>query len=202
MNKALSNNREAISRAFAENKSALNMSAKQDKEALDASTKQFSDTLRPYVYVTRMTLLGTLAEGKKIQGQAEVINAGRTPAIQAKVCADLALRGANQILPDGYPCPAPGNPPELPHMVHSQTVIGPNSPPVSVESRGTTITPVSRHGVLVPLISSRALRLYFYGDISYAEFLNPKITHHTEFCGVYNIDTKSFDACEHHNNVN
>jgi hypothetical protein len=199
---ALQQNRASLDDSIAQEKASIDAAAKQNKAALDASISQASNTLRPYLYVARMTMLGTFADGQRFKGQGEIINAGRTPAVHAMVCADITLRPRGNPLPDGFPCPAPGNPPELQGTINSEAIIGPNAPPVTVQTRGTTITPIHAPATLLQLVTSHDFMLYFYGDLTYAELLNQTVSHRTEFCGIYNVATKHFDTCEHHNNAN
>jgi len=140
MNTALSDNRDAISKAFAENKSALEASERQSRKALEASIADSRNTLRPYVYVATLALLGTVGAGQRMQGQGGVINSGRTPATKATVCADLVVLGNANTLDDDYPCPSPTNPHGAGSPIHSIAVIGPNNPPVFLRSPGTTPT--------------------------------------------------------------
>lgn len=203
LNAALSQNRDALNSALAQAKDSLDAGTKQSKAALDASIAAANNTLRPYVYVATLALLGTLREGQRMQGEGGVINSGRTPAIRTAVCADLVILGNADTLGDDYPCPSPRNPPGAGSPTHSIAVIGPNSPPVFVRSPGTTVTaPANRPpGVFDRLMSSGVLRLYFYGDITYSELLNPKIVHHSQFCGVYEPTSRDFNVCDHHTNV-
>ena len=50
--------------------------ARNAKAALDASIAASTSELRPYVSTARMTMLGTFMEGRRFQGQVEVINLG------------------------------------------------------------------------------------------------------------------------------
>jgi len=190
----------ALDTTIAENRKAVGATLAQAKTSMDASIKDSQRTLRPYVYVSGLSLIGTFAEGQRIVGQASLINGGRTPAVSAIVCADLALRERAFVFGDDFPCPAPGNPPELPGSLTSVTVIGPSNPPIMTRTRGTTITP-SIPGTLIETITSGAIRLYFYGEVTYTDLLTPTTHRHTQFCGIYNIATGLFDACDHHNRV-
>ena len=166
MNTALSNSQDAVSKAFKANKDAVDASAAQGKRALDASIKDSQRALRPYVYVSALSLIGTLAEGQQVHGQASVVNGGRTPATGSMECADLILMPSTAVLGDNFPCPAPGNPAQPFGGITSVTVIGPNNPPIMINSRVTAITP-SIPGTLVPAVTSGAFRLYFFGEITY-----------------------------------
>jgi len=202
MNTALSDNRTAISNAFRENKDALDTNSQQTRRALDASIIASNNTLRPYVYVATLAMRRTVAEGQRMQGEGGVFNAGHTPAIRTTVCADLVVLGSADNLGDDYPCPSPRNPRGAGSPTHSIAVIGPGNPPVLVRSPGTTANPGNQPaGTFERLISSGALRMYFYGDITYYELLSPKNMHRSQFCGVYEPVTREFNVCEHHTQV-
>jgi hypothetical protein len=183
--------------------SSMDGSLKEAQRALDASIADSKNVLRPYVYVSKLNLLKPVVEGKAIQAEAELLNSGRTPAIQVLTCVDLVALKSAESLGDKYPCPSPENLKNGPRpgtSFGSTAVIGPNNPPIGSRSPETTITP-DQPGLLLILIQSRLIRVYFYGDIRYADLLNPTAIHHTHFCGVLNMAAGRFDMCDHHNNA-
>jgi hypothetical protein len=201
-------NRDNIAASNAQNQRLVGNSMAQSKAALDASITQYANELRPYVYVSMFTLLGTPEIGKQITGRGYVTNSGRTPAVHARACADVILLGRGQILDDNFPCPGPHSQTPSGINIQSEIVIGPNNPPVPVDSPGTTIEKLTITGAppeianktFAELLSDDSLRVYFYGDITYREMLRPANIHHTQFCGQYS-PTQQFTSCEHHNNA-
>ena len=152
--------------------------------------------LRPYISVNKMEMLGELTNGRSIKGHAEMINAGRTPGTSVQGCADIALLPNSRPMTDDFPCPATNNPKRLGAEI-SRFNLGAGAP-FGVDSPGTTISPV---GTLLPLLTSGALRLYFYGELSYEDTLDPKDIHHTTFCGRYNVQSHTLEICEKHNRM-
>src|SRR6266567_602738 len=175
--------------AAQESAAAANNAARISGNTLLLSRDQFRASLRPYVSVTKMLLLGELKEGRKIKGRAEIVNSGRIPAVDLSGCADFALLPNGSPMTDDFPCPAANNPKRLPGAEISKFTLG-SGAPFPLDSPGTSISPVNK---LLPLLPSGALRIYFYGDLTYTDILNPKVTHHTTFCGRYNIATNSLD---------
>jgi hypothetical protein len=152
-------------------------------------------TLRPYVSVVSVDIVGGLKEGQKFKGVAQIVNSGKTPAIHAQGCADVALLPNNTVMTDDFPCPAPNNPKGTGRNEISKFTIGAGAP-FPLSSPGTTISPVDQ---LLRLLDSGALRLYFYGDLSYGDILERKAVHHMTFCARYNTITKTLEVCEKHN---
>ena len=184
--------------------------AKESADAATSAAKLASDTLtemksssrideRPYVYVSKMTLMGKLKAAVPLRVAAECTNAGRTPGIKAHVCADIAVLGNVNILGDNFPCPNPVNPRFDNGVIRSEAVIGPNTPPFILTSPDTTISDAEPKGAVDGLLASGRLRVYFYGEITYHEMIDPAIIHSTKFCGVYEPAKNTFNLCEHHN---
>jgi hypothetical protein len=177
---------------------AMETSEKQNKVALGARENALMRELRPYVSVSDMQVVGSVENGKKFSGVATVINSGRTPAIGVQVCGDVYLSGTP--IPDDYPCPSPLSPKNrVPESEPSVAVIGAGGIGGRISSPGTTMD--LQPGGLLSLLATHQLKLYFYGFVSYRDTINSKTIHHTTFCGMYGVESKSWTVCEKHNNM-
>ena len=183
---------------------AQNKAAGSTVKAADAAQQQVAifraasyESLRPYVSVTKMEMLGELKEGRTIKGHAEMINSGKTPAVRVGGCSDITLLPDGSPITDDFPCPAPNNPKPSEREEISKFTLGTGAP-YPIYSRGITISPVDK---LMPMLVNGGLRLYFYGDLTYGDILNPKVTHHLTFCGRYNLTSNSLVICEKHNGM-
>jgi hypothetical protein len=166
------------------------------RESVDNTAKQFQVDARPFVSITKIDLLGHLNEGEQIKGRAEIVNSGRTPAVNLRGCSDIALLPNSSPMTDEFPCPAPNNPKRKESEI-SIFSMG-SGAPFPMESPGTTINPIAS---LLPLLKSGSVRLYYYGEVTYGDVLKTGNAHHTSFCVRYNVDTGLPEICEKHNRM-
>lgn len=187
---------DSMDRSLERAKDAIDASKNQARAALDASANALFRELRPYVSVGGTRLAGEIDNGKKFSGTAQMINSGRTPALDVEVCGDIFITLWDHPITDEHPCPSPGNPQRLSEGENSVFVLGAGiAGPVS--SPGTTITVAEG---LANLLSTRKIRLYFYGYIRYLDTLR-RAAHTTTFCGMYGAESKSWTVCEKHNRM-
>jgi len=212
LTKSLAESKASFDAALAQEKASLDVSTKQSQAALNASIKASSYELRPYVIAIKFDMVGDFLSSAGFMGQAEVVNAGRTPAESVDSCADVVIKPRTEDIPDEYPCPSPDNPAAKNHVpftgVHSIAVIGPNAPAVMLHSPQSSVRDFTiGNKTITPEEESKLfshdglLRLYFYGELSYRDILGTREIHHSRFCGIYDPQTHLFDVCAKHNRV-
>ena len=178
------------------------ISAKTAQQSvIDNQTASYRE-LRPYVQVTRFDYAGNIFKGEMVTGKASIINSGRTPAVNVNGCGDITIKPNTDPITDDFPCPAPNNPKHPDTGEHSQFVLGANAPGFSIDSPGTSIAIANApQEVFRQMLSTGALRMYFYGYVNYSDITDLKTIHRTTFCGRYNVGTGLFDVCEKHNRM-
>jgi hypothetical protein len=168
---------------------------------VDIHTTSYRE-LRPYVHVTKYEFTGNPIKGEMAHGKASIINSGRTPAVNLHGCSDITIKPNGDPMTDDFPCPAPNNPKRQTAEEVSKFVLGSGISDFSVDSPGTTIKPTNLSTeAFTQLLATGAFRIYFYGDIEYNDIVDPRIIHHTTFCGRYNVQTGRLDICEKHNRM-
>jgi hypothetical protein len=99
---------------------------------------------------------------------------------------------------DNSPCPAPGNPKkETPKVVLGAGISDYATEELEASIRPMNISPET----FAQGIANRTIYVYFYGNIEYSDTINPEAVHHATFCGRYNAQRVTMDACEKHNAI-
>jgi hypothetical protein len=181
----------------------LNWAARSQAEELNKFVDANYRTLRPYISVNTLQLIGSIADGQKFSGTAQVVNSGRTPAVDVRVCGDILLTIATSPITDDYACPNPDMP-KRPNLVRSVASIGagalatvssPGTIPLLVPKPGSP--PAPPNAIHDSLLAGK-LTLYFYGRVIYRDLINSDAVHRTDFCGIYNFEASSWVVCDRH----
>ena len=157
--------------------------------------------LRPYLLVNKMDMLGDPLIGKQFTGQAQIINTGHTPALHMEACADVVIMPNSKPMTDEQACPANPALRENANNEKSTLPLGPGQTPVFISSPATSMAVDPPNTDVIGMLLKGMLRIYLFGDVSYTDLLTPNITHHTRFCGRYNLSTHALDVCEKHNSI-
>jgi hypothetical protein len=172
-------------------------------DALNQNRVALERGQRPYVLASKLDIIGDIKSGQTFIARVDVLNYGQTPAIKVDGCADIVLKPNTDPMADDFPCPAPNNPRAGLRRTgeHSITNIGPgtNGSPFTLTTPSTSIQPIEE---VLPIFLNGGMRIYAYGDITYADMITPGKVHRTTFCGRWNFPGHYFEVCEKHNSAN
>ena len=197
MNTALSDSRDAVSKAFSVNKAAVDASNLQNQRSLRATLKSAADTNeltkksleiqeRPWVGATSINVAEDIAVGRTLSATMSFQNSGKSPAVHVEtkfrmntVCGGFPKRPDYGTLPPG-----------------SRSILMPGAPPVqSGESRG--LIPLDQI-VIDALKPTTGCNLYAFGKIAYDDTFGK--SHWRHVCAEWQYGTpRALSSCGSYN---
>jgi len=199
MNTALSDSRDAISKAFKVNEDAVKANNIQNQRSVNATLRAAADTNkiaqqtleaeeRPWLGFTGFDMKDNIEAGKTLAARAAILNGGRSPAVHVRI------QVTTQTICGGFPN-IPTYPMSNPAQVGSISLVMPNIPRLSAETSATF--PLTADDIAI--VRRNDCNLYGYARVTYSDTLDRR-NHWRHMCVVWDKSTpKSFNDCDTYN---